>query len=132
MGAKPTIDWANLRVPVPIRIQIEAAMESVPLARRKGEDRDLETEPTHESEYKSDVRIREERATPVIKRVIGKGRCGINDLFAEMPFLHQTSSRVWLSGYMLKLVKAGVVLGRKVPSKSGPAWEFYKFIEGKL
>lgn len=123
-----TCDWANRRVPVPIHIQIENAIASVPLEKRKGEDRDIETAPTHESEYKSKVRIREQQALEVIKQTIGKRRCKIVDLWEEMPFLHKTASRCWLAGYMLKLTENGTVLGRKVPSKSGPTWEFYKFV----
>lgn len=126
-----TCDWANRRVPVPIHVQIEAALASVPLEKRVGYDRDLETEPTHESEYKARVRIREAQVRPVVQRMIGQGRCRLNDLWSGMPFLHKSSSRCWLSGYMLNLVESGVVLGRKVPSRSGPTWEFYRFVNNE-
>lgn len=122
-------DWANRRVPVPIHVQIEAALASVHLAKRKGDDRDLETEPMHESEYAARVRIREAQALEIIKRRVRKGRCTLNDLWSAMPVMHKSASRAWLSAYMLKLVKAGVVLGRKVQSRSGPTWEFYRFVD---
>lgn len=117
-------EWANRRVPVSIFDQLCAARNSVPLEKREGEDRELETEPTHPSERLSKVLLREQQALPIILNAISSAERTNNDIWERLEFMHKTTSKAWVQAFMLKLVKEGRISGRKVPSRSGPTWLF--------